>query len=103
MTQYRVDFDGMPWQSPMRGVRHKILDQEGRRLRLVEYSGEMEPHWCARGHIGIILSGRFEIRFDHGMSIFEPGDGVHIPSGEQHRHEARTLTGTVTALFVEAL
>ncbi|MEM7425025.1 MAG: cupin domain-containing protein [Pseudomonadota bacterium] len=101
MPGRRVDFEGLDWESPMPGVRHKILIRGDRKLRLVEYSSTMEPHWCSVGHFGQILSGEFEIAFDDGVEVFGPGDGVAIPDGEAHRHMARCLTDTVTALFVE--
>ncbi len=85
----------------MPGVRHKCVVQGDRKLRLVEYCREMEPHWCSRGHIGIILDGQFEIRYDTVSEIYNPGDGVCIPSGEEHRHMAVALTDTVRAVFVE--
>jgi len=49
----------------------------------------------------MILDGRFEIRYDDVTEVYEPGDGVLIPSGEEHRHMAVALTDTVRALFVE--
>ncbi len=98
---YRVDFESAPWDSPMPGVRHKVVEHGGRRLRLVEYTDEMEPHWCEKGHVGFILQGQFEIGFGDGTSVFGPGDGVFIPSGKEHRHMARVLSGPVRALFVE--
>ena len=101
MDQYRVDFESLPWESPMGGVRFKAVTHEGRRLRLVEYTKEMEPHWCEKGHVGCILGGRFEIRFDRVTEIFNSGDGVFIPSGREHRHMARALTDVVRAVFVE--
>jgi quercetin dioxygenase-like cupin family protein len=67
----------------------------------VEYSKELEPHWCARGHVGMILEGRFEIRFSDSVEVVEAGDGVLIPPGEDHRHMAIVLTERVRALFVE--
>ena len=70
-------------------------------MRLVEYTGEMEPHWCDRGHVGMILKGRFEIEFDSGTLVFEEGDGVAIPDGAGHRHRARALTDVVRAVFIE--
>ncbi len=101
LEAYRVDFSSLTWESPIPGVRHKLQRTGGSCLRLVEYRPEMEPHWCARGHVGMILEGRFEIEFDAGTSVFEPGDGVCIPDGEQHRHRARCLTDVVRAIFVE--
>jgi hypothetical protein len=101
MTMRRINFEELPWESPAPGIRHKVAVRGGRRLRLVEYSMEMPPHWCERGHLGLILDGRFEIRFDDETVVFAKGDGVFIPSGAGDRHNARVLTETVTALFVE--
>ncbi len=101
MKSHKVDFDALAWESPMPGVRHKVQIVGDQKLRLVEYSADMEPHWCSVGHFGHIISGRFEITFESGTEIFEPGDGVVIPDGEAHRHMAKALTDTVQALFVE--
>jgi ethanolamine utilization protein EutQ (cupin superfamily) len=101
MLDYRIAFGTLPWRTPIPGVRDRIFDREATRLRLVEYTPEMEPHWCDRGHVGMILEGEFEIRFPGSLEIFRPGDGLFIPSGEGHRHMARALTPKVTALFVE--
>lgn len=101
MPNYKIDFSAIEWQSPMPGIRHKIIIENDTKLRLVEYTPEVSPHWCSVGHVGQILEGRFEIEFDSGTQVFEPGDGVMIPSGETHRHRARALTDVVRALFVE--
>jgi len=98
---YRIDFESAPWDSLMAGVRHKVADHGGRRLRLVEYTEEMEPHWCERGHVGLVLRGQFEIGFSDEALVFGPGDGVFIPSGAAHKHMGRVLSGPVRALFVE--
>ena len=101
MSSRKVNFEALEWESPLPGVRHKVIIADGQKLRLVEYSKDMEPHWCSVGHFGQILSGEFEITFDDGTEVFGPGAGVAIPDGEAHRHMARCLTDTVTALFVE--
>jgi quercetin dioxygenase-like cupin family protein len=102
MTTYRVDFESMAWEFPMEGVRHRVLKGDSRALRLVEYRHDMEPHWCAKGHIGYIIVGRLEIEFRSGKKeVFEGGDGVFIPPGDAHGHKARVLTDMVKAVFVE--
>jgi mannose-6-phosphate isomerase-like protein (cupin superfamily) len=100
---YRVAFRDLPWEECASGIRHKVHRRGGQLLRLVEYDASMAPHWCERGHVGTILSGRLEIEFTSGTQVFEPGDGVDIPSGHEHRHMARVLSDRVTALFVEEL
>ena len=101
MSSYRIDFDALEWESPMPGVRHKVVVVGDVKLRLVEYTVRMEPHWCTVGHTGQILAGTFEIEFADGVCMFEPGDGVLIPSGDEHRHMARAVSQVVRALFVE--
>jgi mannose-6-phosphate isomerase-like protein (cupin superfamily) len=85
----------------MPGVRHKVVGSGASVVRLVEYTPEMAPHWCERGHHGQILSGRMQIEFAGETLVFGPGDCVLIPSGEAHAHRAMALTATVVALFVE--
>ncbi|MCP5102211.1 MAG: cupin domain-containing protein [bacterium] len=101
MIQYKVDFEGLNWETPMKGVRYKVKKQGDRQLRLVEYTREMEPHWCEKGHTGYILEGTFEIKFTNETLIFKPGDGVFIPSGAEHKHMAKVLTEVVVTIFVE--
>jgi mannose-6-phosphate isomerase-like protein (cupin superfamily) len=103
MERYKVDFESIEWESPARGIRQKVFRGDSKQLRMVEYSKEMEPHWCNRGHYGGILQGRFEIEFEGGSAVFEAGDGLFIPEGEGHRHRARVMSEAVLALFVEDL
>lgn len=98
---YRIDFDAIPWETPMAGVRHKLHRVGNQVLRLVEYSRDMPPHWCEKGHAGHIVSGTFEIEFKTHREVFEQGDALFIPSGDAHAHRAVARTATVTALFVE--
>ena len=98
---YKVSFDQIDWQSPIPGMRCKIVKHGGRQLRLVEYTKEMTPHWCEKGHVGYILEGEFEIEFDSGTHVFRSGDGVFIPSGQEHRHMGRVLSDRVVVVFVE--
>ncbi len=101
MTRYKVDFGSLPWARPMAGLQFKADVQDGKQLRLVEYTKDMAPHWCEKGHVGYVLEGRFEIRFDDEVVVFEPGDGMHLPPGPDHRHMGRTLTDVVRVVFVE--
>jgi len=98
---YLVKFDGLPWESPMAGVREKRHQVGDRVLRLVEYGRELVPHWCSKGHVGHIVAGTLEIEFASGPIAFEAGDALFIPSGTEHAHRAVPKTPVVTALFVE--
>ncbi len=102
MKQYRIDFESMEWESLADGVRFKAFEQDGRKLRLVEFSKEfVEPDWCTHGHIGYILEGQMEIDFSGEKELFGPGDGVFIPAGQEHKHKGRVLTDKVKVILVE--
>jgi quercetin dioxygenase-like cupin family protein len=102
MDQYKVDFKSIQWESPADGVRFKAYEQGGKKLRLVEFSKEfVEPDWCAKGHIGYILEGQIEIDFGGKAIVFSSGDGLFIPTGEEHKHKGQVLTDKVKAILVE--
>ena len=101
MTDYLVNFTGLPWESPAPGIRHKLHRVDARVLRLVEYSREMVPHWCIKGHVGQIVAGSLEIEFGSGTQRFEAGNWLFIPPGPEHAHRALVLGSVAIALFVE--
>lgn len=98
---YKVDFESIPWESPIEGLRAKKMIYGSKQLRLVEYTQDMQPHWCGKGHVGYMLEGQFEIQFEEEIVIFNPGDGIFIPSGEEHKHMGRVLSDVVRVIFVE--
>ena len=102
MEHYRADFESMPWETPAAGIRCKSYEQNDRQLRLVEFGREFtEPDWCITGHIGYVLEGRMEVDFDGEVVVFEAGDGVFIPTGQEHKHKGKVLTDVVRMIFVE--
>jgi quercetin dioxygenase-like cupin family protein len=101
MFPYRIDLDSIPWESPIKGLRCKIKKQGNKQLRLVEYSRDMEPHWCEKGHTGFVLEGQIEIKFENEIHICNPGDGIVIPDGKEHRHMGRALSESVRVIFFE--
>ncbi len=103
MVQYKVEFDTLEWTSPIQGVRHKSIDQNDMRIRLVEYSKDMPLHWCEQGHYGYLISGRMEIEYKKEKVSYKPGDGIFIPDGPDHGHRGRVITGKAVVFFVEKL
>ena len=101
MLQHKINFEELNWEEPIKGVKHKIYKYGNKQLRLVVYTKEMPPHWCEKGHYGMILEGEFEIEFENEKQIFRKGDGVFIPNGTKHKHRARVLSESVKVLFVE--
>jgi quercetin dioxygenase-like cupin family protein len=102
MGHYRVDFEQVPWDQVAAGARCKAYEQDGRRLRLVEFARDfVEPDWCAKGHIGYVLAGAMEVDFPGETVAFRAGDGLFIPPGSAHGHKARVLTDVVRVVLVE--
>jgi quercetin dioxygenase-like cupin family protein len=92
----------MPWDESVAGIRMKVCRESETQIRLVEFSSEfVEPDWCRRGHMGYVLDGRLEVSFSGSQEMFEAGDGVIIPAGDEHRHKARALTKTATLILIE--
>ena len=101
MIPYKVDFQIIPWESPLEGLRQKKYKFGGQQLRWVEYSKNLPSHWCEKGHIGYVLEGQMEIKFENDVQIYSPGDGIFIPAGPEHKHMARVLTDKVIVILVE--
>src|SRR5262245_45840434 len=102
MSEFKVDFDSMEWQSHRQGARYKLSQQGSRQLRLVEFlSGEVDPHWCTKGHIGLVLSGSLDIEIGGRIISFSEGDGLFIPSGGSSAHRARSITPGTRLVMVE--
>src|SRR5204863_7428295 len=61
-TVCMVEFEKMEWESSLPGARFKAYCRDGKRLRLVEFTSAFaEPHWCEKGHLGIVLHGELEV------------------------------------------
>lgn len=102
MDSHIVHFDELPWQAPMHGLRVKAYQQDGKRLRLVEFSAEfVEPDWCVNGHVGFLLEGILQVEFHGHTTTYKTGDGLIIPAGPAHGHKARSLTPVTRVVLVE--
>lgn len=102
MTAYKVDFKSAQWEVPVPGVRSKVYMQEGRQIRLVEFTAEFEEaDWCLKGHVGYVLEGTLQVDFNGRRIVFDQGDGVFIPAGEDHKHMAKALTEVARLILVE--
>jgi quercetin dioxygenase-like cupin family protein len=88
----------------MSGVRFKTFEQNGRKLRLVEFArGFKEPDWCRKGHIGYVLEGEAELRFSERTIPLKAGDGIFIPAGEEHKHLVHVSGAGIRVVLVEEL
>jgi quercetin dioxygenase-like cupin family protein len=99
---FKVDFDQLEWQSPLPGARFKAHREQGRQIRLVEFTSEfVEPVWCEKGHVGLVLEGELEVDFHGERVCYRPGEGIFIPAGASSGHKARSLTPAVRLILVE--
>jgi len=100
MEQYRILFDELEWQDGIRGARFKVFRSGNKQLRLLEFTSEfIEPDWCEKGHIGLVLSGELEIDFRGRLVRFSEGSALFIPHGATSGHKARSIAA-VTQLFL---
>jgi ethanolamine utilization protein EutQ (cupin superfamily) len=104
MEQCKVNFTSISWQTPSVGVRFKTYKENGKQLRLVEFTQEfIESDWCIKGHIGFIIEGKLEVNFNGNIVIFNPGDGLFITAGEKDKHISRVLSDVVKLILVEEI
>jgi quercetin dioxygenase-like cupin family protein len=101
--QHKVDFGKLKWESHLEGIRHKCIDQGDLRLRLVEYTKDMPPHWCEKEHYGYLLEGQMEIEYESEKIIYNRGDGIFIPDGHEHKHKGKVLSGKALVFFIEKI
>ena len=104
MTEHKVDFDSIPWETAAPGFRFKAFKGGDCQLRMVEITREfVEADWCEKCHFGIVLEGELVIDFDGNFVSYKQGDGVYIPAGGKNRHKAKALTHVARIVFVEEI
>jgi quercetin dioxygenase-like cupin family protein len=102
MEPFKVDFDLLDWQSARPGARSKVYREGSKQLRVLEFTPEfVEPDWCERGHVGLVLSGTLEIDFRGQVVSYPQGSGIFIPPGHSAAHKARSATPVVRLVLVE--
>lgn len=102
MTEYKIDFKSIEWESPLKGVRFKKFISEKKQIRFVEYTKDfVEPDWCSKGHTGYVIEGEFEIDFNGNIVRYKSGDGIFIPPGEAHKHKAKMISSYVKVFLAE--
>lgn len=64
------------------------------RLRMVDYSpGYRADHWCARGHILLVLKGELRVELENGKTqVLRKGESYHVSDGAS-RHRSSTRRG----------
>lgn len=102
MLPIAIDFDSLPWESPLPGARFKAYLGGMKQIRLLEFSSEfVEPVWCEKGHVGFVLEGTLEVEFKGRIVVYPQGSGIFIPAGAATAHKARSVTPVVRLVLVE--
>ena len=97
-----INFDAIQWQSTLPGARFKAYREDGKQIRLVEFSSEfVEPDWCEKSHVGFVLEGTLEVDFKGRVLVYPQGSGIFIPQGSATAHKARSITPVVRLVLVE--
>ena len=104
MESFKVQFDRIEWQDALPGARFKAYREGARQLRLLELTPEfIEPQWCERGHVGIVLEGELEIDFQGRVVNYPEGSGIFVPAGASGAHKARAVSSVVLLFLVEEI
>lgn len=104
MLTENINFNSIQWQSNLPGARSKVYQQDGKQIRIVEFTNAfVEPDWCEKGHLGYVLEGTLEINFKGRLVVYPKGSGIFIPSGTENAHKARSITKAVRLILVEEL
>jgi hypothetical protein len=102
VSEFRIDFGSLDWQSPRPGARFKLYRNGTRRVRLIEFmNDEVAPFPCEESHIGMVLAGGLDIDIGGEIVAFREGDGVFIPAGSATAHRATKIIPGTRLLFVE--
>lgn len=101
MSNRRIDFATLDWQSPLPGARFKRFEQAGRVVRLVEFTDQLvEPDWCRKDHIGYVVEGRVTIDFSGTPVTYVAGDALFIRADPADKHMASVAVGEKVVLFL---
>jgi hypothetical protein len=80
-------------------ARWRTVEADGTRIRRVVYGpGYRADHWCARGHVILVLEGELHTELADGRTfVLGPGQSYHV-SDDASSH--RSWTGGGATLFI---
>ena len=78
----------------------RTFEQGNIRVRMVEYSpGYRADHWCARGHVLLVLEGRLTTELKDGR-VFELLPGTSYQAEDDDNNPHRSWTDQGARLFI---
>jgi len=97
---YLIEFDKIPWNEPITGMRYKTYTSGNQQIRLIEFfEGFIEPDWCKKGHAGVVFNGACAIDFNGSLERYQKGDIIIIPEGEESKHKIIIENGESVTLL----
>jgi quercetin dioxygenase-like cupin family protein len=78
----------------------RTVESGGLRVRMIEYSpGFRSDHWCARGHVLLVLEGELALTLrDGGEFVLRPG--MSFAAGDDAGNPHRVRSGPGAKAFV---
>lgn len=103
MNIQNVPFSTVDW-SEVPATEHKgetgmaswrTIEVGNLRIRMVEYSpGYLADHWCARGHVLLVLEGEMINELKDGRkNVLKSGMGYHVQNDESNPHRTSSKNG----------
>lgn len=81
-----VNFESIPWESPMEGFNQKVFIENNKKIRLVALErGFSENDWCSKPHQGYVLRGTLRLEFPDKIELFRTGDIISLQKEEKHK------------------
>ena len=100
--KHKVKFDELEWIDAGDSMKFKRYQQGDQQIRLVHWGNAMKHEdWCIKGHYAFVIDGTAEISFADRTEIYEPGDVIFIPEGEEFKHRPKVLSNSFTFFSVE--
>ena len=100
--KHKIDFDELEWIDVGDSMKYKRYQQGDSQVRLVHWGKDMKHEdWCIKGHYAYVIEGKAQISYVDQVVIYEKGDVIFIPDGEEYQHRPKVLTDTFTFFSVE--
>jgi len=88
-----LEFDSIPWESPQPGLYQKLIEKDGRALRLAKFTHYfIEEGWCEKPHEGVIIKGELIVQFEDTSVTYREGEDLNIPP---ERHKVTVVSKSV--------
>jgi len=102
MFNQKIDFSELEWETSPSNARSKTIIRGNKKIRLVELPKHLDhPDWCETGHVGLVLEGKLEIKFETDSIIYIKGDGILISEGCKEKHIPKPISNKVILFLTE--